>query len=340
MRLDDGAAGPPTSCGARAPSRRSGSRIGAVDRLHLRRLLHADPHAGRRGRQRCGFGPWEMVLGAVLRLRHLRQRRLPARAGLQVHVPVRALPERDVRQGHADHQPTTPSAASRAARARRKADPAQLGLGDCIDCSLCVQVCPTGIDIRNGLQYECIGCAACIDVCDDVMDKMGYPQGLIRYATQNGLAQHLTPRRSGCAASSGRGCWSTPRSWCVIVLALLRQPGAAPSVQGRRGARPRVAGAAGRRRPDRERLPPADHERHRAAAALPHRRATACPASRWTAPADRRWRPAEARWVTLNVRVPPEAASQAGPGAHAIHFQIELLGADAGGQADAPALRE
>jgi len=58
-------------------------------------------------------------------------------------------------------------------------------LGDCIDCTICVQVCPTGIDIRNGLQYECIGCAACIDGCDQVMDKMGYPRGLIRYSTQN-----------------------------------------------------------------------------------------------------------------------------------------------------------
>lgn len=60
-------------------------------------------------------------------------------------------------------------------------------LGDCIDCTLCVQVCPTGIDIRNGLQYECIACGACIDACDQVMDKMGYPPGLIRYATQNAI---------------------------------------------------------------------------------------------------------------------------------------------------------
>ena len=60
-------------------------------------------------------------------------------------------------------------------------------LGDCIDCTLCVQVCPTGIDIRNGLQYECIACGACIDACDAVMDKMGYPKGLIRYATQNAI---------------------------------------------------------------------------------------------------------------------------------------------------------
>jgi len=60
--------------------------------------------------------------------------------------------------------------------------------GDCIDCSMCVQVCPTGIDIRRGLQYECIGCAACIDACDSVMDKVNKPRGLIRYATENALS--------------------------------------------------------------------------------------------------------------------------------------------------------
>jgi polyferredoxin len=60
-------------------------------------------------------------------------------------------------------------------------------LGDCIDCTLCVQVCPTGIDIRNGLQYECIACGACIDACDEVMLKVGYPKGLIRYSTQNAI---------------------------------------------------------------------------------------------------------------------------------------------------------
>jgi len=71
----------------------------------------------------------------------------------------------------------------------RSADPRALGLGDCIDCTLCVQVCPTGIDIRNGLQSNCIACAACIDVCDSVMDRMGYARGLIRYSTENALAQ-------------------------------------------------------------------------------------------------------------------------------------------------------
>ena len=71
----------------------------------------------------------------------------------------------------------------------KKADPKALNLGSCIDCTLCVQVCPTGIDIRKGLQYECISCAACIDACDTVMDKMSYPRGLIRYSTQNAIAQ-------------------------------------------------------------------------------------------------------------------------------------------------------
>ena len=70
---------------------------------------------------------------------------------------------------------------------KRSVDHKAAGLGDCIDCSLCVQVCPTGIDIREGLQYECIACAACIDACDSVMDKMNYPRGLVRYSTENAV---------------------------------------------------------------------------------------------------------------------------------------------------------
>ena len=77
------------------------------------------------------------------------------------------------------------------------------GLGDCIDCTLCVQVCPTGIDIRDGLQIECIGCAACIDACDSIMDKMNYPRGLISYTTEHNLSgqktQLLRPRLIGYA---------------------------------------------------------------------------------------------------------------------------------------------
>ncbi|MEQ9463823.1 MAG: cytochrome c oxidase accessory protein CcoG [Haliea sp.] len=84
---------------------------------------------------------------------------------------------------------------------KRDADYKAQGLGDCIDCELCVQVCPTGIDIRDGLQYECIGCALCIDACNSVMDKMSYPRGLISYTSehqlQGGTTRWLRPRIIG-----------------------------------------------------------------------------------------------------------------------------------------------
>jgi cytochrome c oxidase accessory protein FixG len=62
--------------------------------------------------------------------------------------------------------------------------------GDCIDCHQCVKVCPTGIDIRNGTQMECVGCTACIDACDHMMESVGFKKGLIRYASENGIANH------------------------------------------------------------------------------------------------------------------------------------------------------
>jgi cytochrome c oxidase accessory protein FixG len=83
----------------------------------------------------------------------------------------------------------------------RQADRSTLALGACVDCTLCVQVCPTGIDIRNGLQYECIGCAACADACDGVMDKMNYPRGLIRFTTQSAMD----------------GGWSAGRMWRRVL---------------------------------------------------------------------------------------------------------------------------
>ena len=75
---------------------------------------------------------------------------------------------------------------------KRSVDHNEAGLGDCIDCHLCVQVCPTGIDIREGLQYDCIACAACIDACDSIMDKMNYPRGLVRYTTEHSLHNQST----------------------------------------------------------------------------------------------------------------------------------------------------
>ena len=98
----------------------------------------------------------------------------------------------------------------------RKTDHHQAGLGDCVNCSICVQVCPTGIDIRDGLQYECIGCGACIDACNQVMDKMDYPRGLIRYTSENAM-------RKGLSAAASRKRLLRPRViiYSVIWAALL-----------------------------------------------------------------------------------------------------------------------
>ena len=100
-------------------------------------------------------------------------------------------------------------------------------LGDCINCTLCVQVCPVGIDIRNGLQYECIGCAACIDVCDEVMDKMGYPRGLIRYTTEGALEkdypENKIPRRMLRPRVLGYGAVLAAVAVGLVVGLLLRQ---------------------------------------------------------------------------------------------------------------------
>jgi cytochrome c oxidase accessory protein FixG len=95
----------------------------------------------------------------------------------------------------------------------KKLDYRAKGLGDCVDCGICVQVCPTGIDIRKGLQYECIGCAACIDGCDQVMEKMGYPMGLIRYTTENVL-------KGKYADKSILAHVFRPRVWVYVLILL------------------------------------------------------------------------------------------------------------------------
>ena len=99
----------------------------------------------------------------------------------------------------------------------RNVDAQSLGLGHCVDCDICVQVCPTGIDIRDGLQYECIGCAACIDGCNQVMARMGYPKGLIRYTTENALRQKLTPRQILARALRPRVLVYTAILWTIII---------------------------------------------------------------------------------------------------------------------------
>jgi polyferredoxin len=159
--------------------------------------------------------PLGAVLGALLRRRHLRQCRLDARADLQIHVPLRTLPERADRPRLDGHR-LRPRARRPARLAQaRLTDPRALGLGDCVDCTLCVQVCPTGIDIRDGLQNECIGCAACIDACNQVMDRVGSPRGLIRYATENGVTKPADAPADAAPrlAAPGAGLWRHPDCW-------------------------------------------------------------------------------------------------------------------------------
>ncbi|OFZ99988.1 MAG: cytochrome c oxidase accessory protein CcoG [Betaproteobacteria bacterium RIFCSPLOWO2_02_67_12] len=106
----------------------------------------------------------------------------------------------------------------RGSRARHAARPE---LGDCVNCGICVQVCPTGIDIRDGLQYQCIGCAACIDGCDQVMDRVGSPRGLIRYSTQHAMERKLTPSQVLRRALRPRVLVYTGIVWAVIVAAAI-----------------------------------------------------------------------------------------------------------------------
>jgi formate hydrogenlyase subunit 6/NADH:ubiquinone oxidoreductase subunit I len=149
----------------------AGDRL--VHRLQLRRLLHADPRA------RSGYGELELVPWNAFWVLFYGPPPTATRASCASRcastcAPTRASRAPD-RQGLANHHLRRGRGEPRGSRSRKLGLRAH-GLGDCIDCTLCVQVCPTGIDIRNGLQNECIGCAACIDVCNDVMDKMGYAQ--------------------------------------------------------------------------------------------------------------------------------------------------------------------
>jgi cytochrome c oxidase accessory protein FixG len=110
----------------------------------------------------------------------------------------------------------------------RSADYKAKGLGDCVDCGICVQVCPTGIDIRNGLQYECIGCAACIDGCNQVMAKMGYPKGLIRYSTEKAVKERLAPGHMLRRVLRPRVLVYTAVLWAIIIAAAVTLYGRVP----------------------------------------------------------------------------------------------------------------
>jgi len=202
----------------------------------------------------------------------------------------------------------------------RGADLAQAGLGHCIDCDLCVHVCPVGIDIRDGLQYECIACSACIDACNGVMDKMKYPRGLIRYATQNGLAQRLGRTQMFKRVLRPRvliyGAVLIAIS-AAFVITLARRPLLKVDVVRDRATLARLVDEGRIENVYRLQLMNATEQPRR------YRIGVAGIAGAELASAtEMSLQPAEARWVTLAVRVPPQSARALGPGAHPIQFQI------------------
>jgi cytochrome c oxidase accessory protein FixG len=203
----------------------------------------------------------------------------------------------------------------------KKGEARSQAVGDCIDCGLCVQVCPTGIDIREGLQYECIGCAACVDVCNGVMDKMGTSRGLIRFDTENGMARQLSlaqrwrrvlrPRvliyGGVLLLICGAMLWSlaSRHSFRVDVvrdraaLARLVEDGWVENVY--RLQIMNATEAPQRYRLEADGLP-----------GLALSRATRVDIG-----------PAEARWVAVGLRLPPEAAQGLKPGAHPVRWRIQ-----------------
>ena len=210
----------------------------------------------------------------------------------------------------------------------RKVDPRAAGLGDCIDCGLCVQVCPTGIDIRDGQQYECIGCAACVDVCDQVMDKMNYPRGLVRYATQNSLAQG----------------WSRAQTWrrvlrprvlvytgvlVLIVGALglslaLRAPFKVDVVRDR-GALSRLAEGGQMENSYRLQVMNATESIQRYRVEV-----QGLAGARVVGRDEIEVGPAQARWMPLAVRLPPEIWQGLSGGVHPISLRVQRLTATPG----------
>lgn len=201
----------------------------------------------------------------------------------------------------------------------RKADPQALGLGACIDCTLCVQVCPTGIDIRKGLQYECISCAACIDVCDDVMDKMNYPRGLIKYTTQNSVQLGWTRSQTLRHVLRPRVLIYTSIllaiSLAMLVSLATRTPLKVDVVRDR-GVMARIVSGGMIENVYRLQVMNATETVQHykiTVAGLPGLQLASDQDSLVTVD------PTEARWIVIRAQLPYEAAA---PGSHPIHFEI------------------
>lgn len=206
----------------------------------------------------------------------------------------------------------------------KKSDLSALNLGACVDCTLCAQVCPTGIDIREGLQYECIGCGACADVCDTVMDKLGYARGLVKYSTENAVNQHWTRGQILRHVLRPRVLvYSTILSLVVLAMVVSlawRTPFKVDVVRDR-GSLARIA--AGGRIENVYRL-----QVMNATESKQHFRISVSGLSNVTvaSESDVAVDPTQSRWVAVRVQAPFDAAPA---GSHPIHFDIVALDTDA-----------
>lgn len=203
----------------------------------------------------------------------------------------------------------------------RSADPRLIGKGDCVDCTLCVQVCPTGIDIRDGLQYECIGCAACVDVCDGVMGKMGYAPGLIRFDTQNAMAGKLSRaqrlRRVLRPRVLAYGAVLLALSAAFLASLATRAPFRVDVVRDR-GAMARLVEDGRIENVYRLQLMNAREEPVRYRVSV-----HGLPGARVTSKAEVDVNPTESRWLPVNVQLDAQAAQRLSPGAHPLAFSVQ-----------------
>jgi cytochrome c oxidase accessory protein FixG len=204
----------------------------------------------------------------------------------------------------------------------RKADPASLSLGACVNCSLCVQVCPTGIDIRDGLQYECIGCGACADVCDTVMDKMGYARGLVKYSTQNAVTHGWTAAQTLRHVLRPRVLVYTGILAVVTVAMLvslvLRTPFKVDVVRDR-GALARIVAGGKIENTFRLQIMNATESEQAFTVSAQGLNGLALQMDSPTVLVG----PTESRWVAVRLQLPYEAAA---PGSHPIQFNISAAG--------------
>ncbi len=202
----------------------------------------------------------------------------------------------------------------------RKADPAVLSLGACVDCTLCVQVCPTGIDIRKGLQYECIACGACADVCDTVMDKMGYARGLVKYTTQNAMSQKWTRSQTLRRVLRPRVLIYTAILGAVVIAMLVSLSMRTPfrvNVVRDRGVMARIVSGGNIENVYRLQVMNAtESSQHYKITA------TGLPGLVVSSENVTMVESTQSRWVPIRVQAPYDAAT---PGSHTIEFEIDSL---------------